>query len=176
MKSCARDRRRLRQPEDVVAATGGEDHHLVDQVGRQTQFLQGRLQVHRDGVEVVPVESPLDQRRVGLAHLLAGIFLRASHGPAEEILLLRPLLVHVDVVKEITDRVVLQDLAVENVDGDLDGRFADNALVDWSGHDDYPPYVGCFVHCDASRRCRQSLHWIGSMRHRSVVDRRMKSR
>jgi hypothetical protein len=172
MKSRARDRRRRRQPEDVVAATGGEDHHLVDQVGRQTQFLQGRLQVHRDGVEVVLVESPLDQRRVGLAHLLAGIFLRASHGPAEEILLLRPLLVHVDVVKEITDRVVLQDLAVENVDG----RFAANALVDWGGHDDYPPYVGCFVHCAASRRCRQSLHWIESMRHRSIVDRRTKSR
>ena len=81
------------------------------------------------GVEKVTLGLATMEVEVAATHVLAGVLGGAAEDHGEEGLLLGGLSVHVDVVEESADAVVGEDLAVEDVDGGLDGGGAAKLFI-----------------------------------------------
>jgi len=118
---------RFRTIEHVVLDRAGDGHHLVNQPLLHFQVFEGGLQVARDGVEVRFIQA----RQVGvrLAQVFSSPGRRAAKGSGEKLLLLAPLLVHVDVLEEVVHALVRQHLDVKGLHRRVNGRLAAEPLI-----------------------------------------------
>ena len=60
----------------------------------------------------------------------AAVLVRSANGHGEKGFLLEPLSRHIDIVEESPDEVVLEELAVEQIDGDLHRLVATDPVIE----------------------------------------------
>lgn len=108
--------------------TAGDGHDLVDQIFRDIEFDQRGLQVASNGIEVIFIEALCHQGSVGCAHVFAGIAIGATEDHGQKRFLLGVLFVHISGLKEVTDTVIRQDLAIKDINGGIDGGFTTNLI------------------------------------------------
>src|SRR5271154_877175 len=106
-------------------ARGLDDlHHLYDLRGADLQLFQSFLEDRG-----YPVEMPRLQPHFA-DQLDAAVLVRTAKGHDEKGFLLEPLSRHIDIVEETPDEVVLEELAVEQIDGDLHRLFATDPVIE----------------------------------------------
>src|SRR5258705_7462761 len=103
----------IQEIEDGFARGLDDLHHLFDLRGADLQPFQSFLEDRG-----YPVEMPRLQPHFA-DQLDAAVLVRTAKGHGEKGFLLEPLSRHIDIVEESPDQVVLEELAVEQIDGDV---------------------------------------------------------
>lgn len=93
--------------EHVVSCAASDLEHLRDEVFGDIEIGDGFGQIFGYGVEMAVVEAPFDEVSMAIAHVLSGVIVRSSEGHGEEGALLVFLLVHIHIVEEFLDAVVV---------------------------------------------------------------------
>lgn len=87
----------------------------LNMLGGNLEFREGGAEMFHNGVEMRVIEALIDQLGMSRAHVLSGVVIGASKRHGEKGGLLCTLIVHVGGLKEVRDRIIGQDLSVEDV-------------------------------------------------------------
>ena len=79
-------------------------------------------------------EAALHEVGVAVTHALVGIVVGAAEGHGQKGLLFGRLAIHIHILEKIADTVVGEYLAVENIDGGIDGGFTADTVIEALGH------------------------------------------
>src|SRR5258706_5831029 len=114
----------IQEIQDGLARGLDDLHHLFDLRGADLQLFQSFLEDRG-----YPVEMPRLQTHFA-DQLHAAVLVRTGEGHGEKGFLLEPLSRHIDIVEESSDEVVLAELAVEQIDGDVHRLVATDPVIE----------------------------------------------
>jgi hypothetical protein len=103
---------------------------LLDEVIWRSYFFQTGRQEFQDGVKVRVVQATLNEVGMPCAHVFSGVSNRSTEYHREEGLLFGDLPIHVHIIEEVTDAIVGQNLAVEDIYCGVNGGLTAKLFVE----------------------------------------------